>query len=78
MDSPTDSAETTEQENKKDPIQKAIDGLKLRGIGPALMGGRIAGIAVHPHKRSTWYVAVYSYPQSQDHKETKISDINTG
>jgi hypothetical protein len=59
METPTTSAETTEQENK-DPIQKAVDGLKLRGIGPALMGGRIADIAVHPTKRSTWYVAVGS------------------
>ena len=50
-------------ENKKEeknPISKAISSLKLRGIGPALMGGRIAHIAVHPQKKSTWYVAVGS------------------
>ncbi len=35
-------------------------GLELRGIGPALMSGRIADIAVHPHDASTWYVAVGS------------------
>ena len=34
--------------------------LELRPIGPAVMGGRIADIAVHPTKRSTWYVAVGS------------------
>lgn len=42
------------------PLAKAIAGLKLRPIGPALMGGRITDIAVHPTKRSTWYVAAGS------------------
>lgn len=37
-----------------------LAGLKLRGIGPALMGGRIADLAVHPKDRSTWYAAVGS------------------
>ena len=41
-------------------VATAIEGLKLRGIGPALMGGRIADIAVHPVRRSTWYVVVGS------------------
>ena len=41
-------------------IATAISGLKLRGIGPALMGGRIADIAVHPTRSSTWYLAVGS------------------
>lgn len=35
-------------------------GLELRGIGPALMSGRIADIAIHPQDPSTWYVAVGS------------------
>lgn len=35
-------------------------GLKMRGIGPALMSGRIADIAIHPKDASTWYVAVGS------------------
>jgi photosystem II stability/assembly factor-like uncharacterized protein len=35
-------------------------GLKLRSIGPALMSGRIADIAIHPQDYSTWYVAVGS------------------
>lgn len=39
---------------------KAVSGLPLRAIGPALMGGRIADLAVHPTDRSTWYVAVGS------------------
>jgi photosystem II stability/assembly factor-like uncharacterized protein len=41
-------------------IAEAVSGLKLRGIGPALMGGRIADIAVSSADRSTWYVAVGS------------------
>ncbi len=35
-------------------------GLKMRGIGPALMSGRIADIAIHPNDPGTWYVAVGS------------------
>lgn len=44
----------------KEAINKAISGLKLRGIGPAFMGGRISDIAVSPTNQSTWYVAVGS------------------
>ena len=43
------------------PFQaKTFKGLKLRSIGPALMSGRIADIAVHPQRQSTWYVAAGS------------------
>jgi photosystem II stability/assembly factor-like uncharacterized protein len=35
-------------------------GLELRSIGPAFMSGRIADIAIHPERTSTWYVAVGS------------------
>ena len=41
-------------------ITQATQGLALRGIGPALMGGRIADIAVHPGDPTTWYIAVGS------------------
>jgi len=41
-------------------IAEAANGLKMRSIGPALMGGRIADIAIHPERSSTWYVAVGS------------------
>lgn len=41
-------------------IADAVSGLKLRSIGPAVMGGRIADIAVSPSDPSTWYVAVGS------------------
>ncbi|MBK6842863.1 MAG: glycosyl hydrolase [Gemmatimonadetes bacterium] len=37
-----------------------VSGLPLRSIGPALMGGRIADVAVHPRDRHTWYVAAGS------------------
>jgi photosystem II stability/assembly factor-like uncharacterized protein len=35
-------------------------GLALRNIGPALMSGRIADLAIHPLHQSTWYAAVGS------------------
>jgi photosystem II stability/assembly factor-like uncharacterized protein len=41
-------------------LTNAAQGLKLRSIGPAVMGGRIADIAVNPTDRSNWYVAVGS------------------
>jgi len=37
-----------------------LQGLELRSVGPALMGGRIADIAISPRNSSTWYVAVGS------------------
>ncbi|MEM9058221.1 MAG: glycosyl hydrolase, partial [Pseudomonadota bacterium] len=45
-----------------DPIEdsKTFAGLELRNIGPALMSGRVADIAVHPEHRHVWYVAVGS------------------
>jgi photosystem II stability/assembly factor-like uncharacterized protein len=41
-------------------IARAAAGLTLREVGPAVMGGRIADIAIHPTRSSTWYVAVGS------------------
>lgn len=41
-------------------VAKAAAGLPLRSIGPALAGGRIADVAVHPLRKSTWYVAAGS------------------
>ncbi len=45
-----------------DPIRlkQAAAALKLRGIGPALLSGRIADVAVNPRDRSVWYVAAGS------------------
>lgn len=41
-------------------IKEAVSSLKLRNIGPALMGGRIADIAISQDDPSTWYLAVGS------------------
>jgi len=38
----------------------SLKGLEWRNVGPALMAGRIADIAVNPENRSTWYVGVGS------------------
>ncbi|MFB3091329.1 MAG: glycosyl hydrolase, partial [Gammaproteobacteria bacterium] len=50
------------QENDKDTLfsDNTFSGLKLRSIGPALMSGRIADIAINPDDPSQWYVAVGS------------------
>ncbi len=37
-----------------------LSGLTFRNIGPAVTGGRIGEIVVHPTDRSTWYLAVHS------------------
>ncbi len=54
------SNNTSAQSNQSEVSSQIAKGLKLRGIGPAVMGGRIADIAVHPTKTSTWYIAVGS------------------
>ncbi len=59
-------ASTSLARQKKDDKEKSglnsglLSGLKMRGIGPALMSGRIGDIVVDPQKRSTWYIAVSS------------------
>jgi photosystem II stability/assembly factor-like uncharacterized protein len=40
--------------------EPTFSGLEWRGIGPALMSGRIADVVVDPYDRGTWYVAVGS------------------
>lgn len=56
----TFSPEIHGQSINKDEVAKAVSNLKLREIGPAFMGGRIADIAVNPQDRSNWYIAVGS------------------
>ncbi|MCA9981600.1 MAG: hypothetical protein KDD89_12220, partial [Anaerolineales bacterium] len=51
-DSPTTPTET--------PLQKALNNLKLRAIGPAVMGGRLSDIVIHPHNPHLWYIAAGS------------------
>ncbi len=49
-------------EEKPDPgfNEATFKGLEFRSIGPAFMSGRIADIAIHPERQSTWYVGVGS------------------
>ncbi len=54
------SAEITTAEPTPGLNETTFKGLEWRGIGPALMSGRIADIAVDPADRSTWYVGVGS------------------
>jgi len=52
-----------EESDKEKPVQLdagLLSGIKLRNIGPALMSGRVADIAIHPTEPNTWYVAVGS------------------
>ncbi|MEN8006199.1 MAG: glycosyl hydrolase [Candidatus Krumholzibacteriota bacterium] len=48
-------------EEEESPLNaSALAGLELRSIGPALMSGRIADIAMVPDDPGTWYVAAGS------------------
>lgn len=48
------------EEAPSDPFAAVASALELRGIGPAVMGGRIADIAVDPRDAATWFVAAGS------------------
>ena len=52
--------ETSEPTESKKLAASDVSALKFRAIGPALMSGRIADIAVDRVKPNTWYVAVGS------------------
>jgi len=52
--------EAAEPEDTSKMKSGTFSGLALRGIGPALMSGRIADIVIHPDDESTWFVAVGS------------------
>ncbi len=45
---------------EKKSLQSLTQDIKFRNIGPALMSGRIADIALHPEDPAVWYVAVGS------------------
>jgi photosystem II stability/assembly factor-like uncharacterized protein len=49
-----------DDEPKSAMTAAGFKGLDLRNIGPALMSGRIADVAIHPSDPSVWYVAVGS------------------
>ena len=67
-DAPQEQAEPDDkEEEKEDDKEEAADidpanlaALKFRSIGPALMSGRIADIAIDPKNPNLWYVAVGS------------------
>ena len=40
--------------------EATFKGLEFRSVGPAFMSGRIADIAIHPERQSTWYIGVGS------------------
>ena len=52
---------TASAADKQEPMSaKTFKGLELRNIGPALMSGRIADIAIDPDHSNVWYVGVGS------------------
>ena len=48
------------KEKEKDNDNSIYSGLKFRGIGPALMSGRISDIIIHPKNENIWYVTAGS------------------
>ena len=54
------SGVTASEDTQPGLNENTFKGLEWRGIGPALMSGRIADIAFDPSDRSTWYIAVGS------------------
>ena len=52
--------EETEEKEKAKFSAETFSGIKLRNIGPALMSGRIADVAIDPIQPNTWFVAVGS------------------
>jgi len=57
-----EAGEEAEADEGDEALMKAktFAGLAFRGIGPALMSGRIGDIVIDPSDRSVWYVAVAS------------------
>jgi photosystem II stability/assembly factor-like uncharacterized protein len=49
------------KEEEKGPLKPStFAGLEMRGIGPAVVGGRVVDLAVDPASPDTWYVAAAS------------------
>lgn len=57
---PSKEAKDKKAEDKSKLKSETFGGLSLRGIGPAMISGRIADFAMHPRDRATWYVAAAS------------------
>ena len=62
--SPNVFSQRKKTDEKKEEPKHLLDtlsiGLKWRSVGPAVTSGRISDFAVHPQKRSTYYVATAS------------------
>ena len=56
----TPADETTENKEGTKLNSETFGNIQLRNIGPALMSGRIADIAIDPVQPNTWYVAAGS------------------
>ncbi|MFL5579682.1 MAG: VPS10 domain-containing protein, partial [Gemmatimonadaceae bacterium] len=58
----TDSARAARDSTRGDSAgpPSPWNGLRMRGIGPAAVSGRIVDIVVHPRDKQTWYVAAAS------------------
>ncbi len=56
----TDKQDEAKTEDTSRLKAETFKGLSMRSIGPALMSGRIADVAIDPRDQSTWYVAVGS------------------
>jgi photosystem II stability/assembly factor-like uncharacterized protein len=53
-----ESARAAVKKDSADPMKaETFSALALRGIGPAMISGRISDLAVNPRDKSTWYVA---------------------
>ncbi|MDV7399301.1 hypothetical protein RZS08_48265, partial [Arthrospira platensis SPKY1] len=50
-------AQRKQKDENKTSATKELDlkAFKFRNIGPALMSGRIADIAIHPENQNIWY-----------------------
>ncbi|GAB5414039.1 MAG: hypothetical protein Cons2KO_16420 [Congregibacter sp.] len=46
--------------DEKTLLEHVVDAMEFRSIGPAVTGGRIADIEVHPSRAGTWYLGVGS------------------
>ncbi len=59
---PLPGAWADDHEEEDDSKMKAATfaGLELRGIGPAMMSGRVSDIVMHPEDESVWWVAIGS------------------
>ncbi len=55
-------AVAAEKDEKPDPglNEASLKGLEWRSVGPSMMAGRIADIAINPKDRNQWYVGVGS------------------